>query len=217
MFDPRSYREACGELRVSPETIEEVISMTEQKKQRRRPLRAALVAAAAVALMVVGVSAAHPEMLEEITLRVAQVLQVGELRQDLTTETGETVVALEIPEARLEDRDGRAVLLVMGEEIDVTDALEKDGRYEYRYADEGTELTVLVEGAPEDWTMTTAVGVPGEEGVVSAVTSSRDQGTGPEADRWAVAAGDGWSQGNGVTQETTTVYDGEALSAVPET
>ena len=35
-------------------------------------------------------------------------------------------------------------------------------------------------------------------------------------DRWAVAAGDGWSQGNGVTQETTTVYDGEALSAVPE-
>ena len=77
MFDPRSYREACGELRVSPETIEEVILMTEQKKQRRRPLRAALVAAAAVALMVVGVSAAHPEMLEEITLRVAQVLQVG--------------------------------------------------------------------------------------------------------------------------------------------
>ena len=187
MFDPRLYREACGELHVSPEKIEEVISMTEQKKQTRRPFRAALVAAAAVALMAVGVSAANPDMLEGITLRIATVFQVGELRQDMTAEGGAAITALEIPEARLEDRDGRAVLLVMGEEIDVTADLERDGRYEYRYADEGAELTVLVEGSLEDWTMTTSVGVPGEETGVAVVTTREEQERGPGGAAYAMS------------------------------
>lgn len=187
MFDPRLYREACGELHVSPEKIEEVISMTEQKKQTRRPFRAALVAAAAVALMAVGVSAANPDMLEGITLRIATVFQVGELRQDMTAEGGAAITALEIPEARLEDRDGRAVLLVMGEEIDVTADLERDGRYEYRYADEGAELTVLVEGSLEDWTMTTSVGVPGEEPRVAVVTTREEQERGPGGAAYAMS------------------------------
>ena len=187
MFDPRLDREACGELHVSPEKIEEVISMTEQKKQTRRPFRAALVAAAAVALMAVGVSAANPDMLEGITLRIATVFQVGELRQDMTAEGGAAITALEIPEARLEDRDGRAVLLVMGEEIDVTADLERDGRYEYRYADEGAELTVLVEGSLEDWTMTTSVGVPGEETGVAVVTTREEQERGPGGAAYAMS------------------------------
>ena len=135
--------------------------------------------AATMALLTIGASAAaNPEMVESFTTQIASVLQVGELRQDLTTDTGETVTALEIPEARVEDRDGRAVLVVMDQEIDVTDALTRDGRYEYQYEDEGAQLTVLVEGTPEDWTMTTSIRVPGQEDMVAAVTTKEEQDRG---------------------------------------
>ena len=179
MFDPRLYRNACSELRPSEEKIEEMIAMTanhEPKKKIRHPLRMGAVIAATMALLTIGASAAaNPEMVESFTMQIASVFQVGELRQDLTTDTGETVTALEIPEARVEDRDGRAILAVMDQEIDITDALTEDGRYEYKYEDEGAQLTVLVEGTPEDWAMTTSTGVPGEEPMISVVTTKEEQ------------------------------------------
>lgn len=179
MFDPRLYRNACSELRPSEEKIEEMIAMTanhEPKKKIRHPLRMGAVIAATMALLTIGASAAaNPEMVESFTMQIASVFQVGELRQDLTTDTGETVTALEIPEARVEDRDGRAVLAVMGRETDITDALTKEGRYEYKYEDEGTWLTILVEGTPEDWTMTTSTGASGEERMISVVTTKEEQ------------------------------------------
>ena len=200
MFDPRLYREACGELRAPQEKIEEIIAMTENHKSRknRRPVRAVLAAAAAVAAMAIGVSAANPEVLEGITMHIASVLQVGQLRQDMTTAEGETVTTLEMPEARIEDRDGRAVLLVMGEEIDITDALEGEGQYTYTYADEGTELTILVEGTLEDWTMTTSVGVPGEEPGVRIITTREEQEQSPGGSAYAIF-GDLGTQENGQT------------------
>ena len=179
MFDPRLYRNACSELRPSEEKIEEMIAMTanhEPKKKIRHPLRMGAVIAATMALLTIGASAAaNPEMVESFTMQIASVFQVGELRQDLTTDTGETVTALEIPEARVEDRDGRAVLAVMGRETDITDALTKEGRYEYKSEDEGTWLTILVEGTPEDWTMTTSTGASGEERMISVVTTKEEQ------------------------------------------
>ena len=200
MFDPRLYREACGELRAPQEKIEEIIAMTENHKSRknRRPVRAVLAAAAAVAAMAIGVSAANPEVLEGITMHIASVLQVGQLRQDMTTAEGETVTTLEMPEARIEDRDGRAVLLVMEEEIDITDALEGEGQYTYTYADEGTELTILVEGTLEDWTMTTSVGVPGEEPGVRIITTREEQEQSPGGSAYAIF-GDLGTQENGQT------------------
>lgn len=179
MFDPRLYRNACSELRPSEEKIEEMIAMTanhEPKKKIRHPLRMGAVIAATMALLTIGASAAaNPEMVESFTMQIASVFQVGELRQDLTTDTGETITTLEIPQARVEDRDGRAVLAVMGRETDITDALTKEGRYEYKYEDEGTWLTILVEGTPEDWTMTTSTGASGEERMISVVTTKEEQ------------------------------------------
>ena len=217
MFDPRSYRELCGELRAPAEKIEEIIAMTKDAsyKKNRRPVRAALVAAAAVAMMAIGVSAANPEVLEGITMHIATVFQVGQLRQDMTTTDGGTVTALEMPEARVEDRDGRAVLLVMGEEIDITDALEGEGQYTYTYADEGTELTILVEGTLEDWTMTTSVGVPGEEPGVRIITTREEQEQSPGGSAYAIF-GDLGTQENGqaLTEEAqATVIPGPGEEA----
>lgn len=179
MFDPRLYRNACSELRPSEEKIEEMIAMTtnhEPKKKIRHPLRMGAVIAATMALLTIGASAAaNPEAVRELTFHIASVLNVGQLRQDMTTDTGETITTLEIPQARVEDRDGRAVLAVMGRETDITDALTKEGRYEYKYEDEGTWLTILVEGTPEDWTMTTSTGASGEERMISVVTTKEEQ------------------------------------------
>ncbi len=217
MFDPRLYREACGELRAPQEKIEEIIAMTENHKSRknRRPVRAVLAAAAAVAAMAIGVSAANPEVLEGITMQITSVLQVGRLRQDMTTAEGETVTTLEMPEARVEDRDGRAVLLVMGEEIDITDALEREGQYTYTYTDEGTELTVLVEGTLEDWTMTTSVGVPGEEPGVRIITTREEQEQSPGGSAYATFGDLGAPEGGqALTEEAqATVIPGPGEEA----
>ena len=172
--------------------------MTEHSKRTRRPFRTALIAAAAVAMMAVGVSAANSEVLESITMHIASVFQVGQLRQDMTTEEGMSLISLEMPEARIEDREGRAVLLVMGEEIDITDALEREGQYTYTYTDEGTELTVLVEGSLEDWTMTTSVGVPGEEPGVRIITTREEQEQSPGGSAYATF-GDLGAQEDGQT------------------
>ena len=218
MFDPRLYRNACSELRPSEEKIEEMIAMTanhEPKKKIRHPLRMGAVIAATMALLTIGASAAaNPEMVESFTMQIASVFQVGELRQDLTTDTGETVTALEIPEARVEDRDGRAVLMVMDQEIDVTDALTRDGRYEYQYEDEGAQLTVLVEGTPEDWTMTTSIRVPGQEATISAVVTKEEQDRGAALTSSYAADVPSDSEQDTSTQEAPSVTCDEKESAV---
>ena len=54
MFNPKVYRDICSEMRVSEETIEEVIAMTQNSKRSvRRPLRLGLVAAAVAAALVI--------------------------------------------------------------------------------------------------------------------------------------------------------------------
>ena len=109
MFDPREYREACRELRAPEKKIEEIIAMTEQRthKRRFRALGTGLAVCAAAATMVVGVAAANPEAAQEFFAHITSVVTVGEFRRDLTTEEGEQVTVLELPQATVETgRDG---------------------------------------------------------------------------------------------------------------
>lgn len=183
MFDPKVYREMCRELRAPGDKIEEVITMTNQSnKRRRRPVRALLITAAAVALMAVGVSAANPDMVQELVFTIMESVQVGEYRQELTLDNGETLTALKCPQAAVENRDGRAILVLDGEAAaDITDALEADGRYVYEYTDEGAQLTVTVEGSAGDWDIIVQMSVPGEEPAVTYQFSSGEEGA-PDPD-----------------------------------
>lgn len=175
MFNPKLYHELCRELRAPEEKIEEIIAMTEQNKKRsRRPFRAVLVAAAALAVMAVGVSAANSEAVQELIYQITYSVRVGDYRHDLTTKDGDKVTVFSMPEAAVENRDGRTVLVVDGEETDITDALRADGRYVYQREDEGSVLDIAVEGTPEQWTMELAVHAPGEEPMYSLTTSSQD-------------------------------------------
>lgn len=210
MFNPKLYHELCRELRAPEEKIEEIIAMTEQNKKRsRRPFRAVLVAAAALAVMAVGVSAANPEAVQELIYQFTYSIRVGDFRQDLTTEDGDHVTVFTMPEVTVENKDGRTILAVDGEETDITDALNEDGRYDYQRVDEGTELKVTVEGSPEQWIMTAGVGAPGEEFQFSFTADSQGKESGPVLPDANLSA-EGEKRGS----VTVTTYDGENFSEV---
>lgn len=178
MFNLKLYREACRELRAPGDKIEEIIAMTEKtNKKRIRPLRTALIAAAAVTMMVVSVAAANPEAIEEFFYNIASIVQVDEYRRELTTTDGEKVTVFSIPEASVENRDGRAVLVLDGKDAaDITDALKAEGHYTYEDTTaEGTHLTVAVEGWLDHWTAQVTIG---ENGGPAYTFSSDSEGNG---------------------------------------
>ena len=157
MFDSRLYREACRELRAPEEKVEEIVTMSQQNHTKsRRPVRAVLIAAAAAAMMAVGVSAANPQAVQELFFQIATVIQVDEFRQEMTTEDGEQVTVFHTPEVHVENRAGRALLVVNGEETDITDQLKAAGSYTRELSFGGTQVTVTVEGSATEWMLTTA-------------------------------------------------------------
>ena len=88
----------------------------------------------------------------------------------LGTEEGVDLTIYHMPEVSLEDRDGRAILLLDGEETDITDALAQDGHYTFQQQSEGTVLDLTVTGSVQDWTLTCSVHGEGEEGPVYTYT-----------------------------------------------
>lgn len=166
MFDPKLYREACRELRAPEDKIEEIIAMTEKTNKRRiRPLRTALIAAAAMAMMVVTVAAANPEEFQAFVINLGSVVRVDRYRSDVTTEDGETFSMVESPDARVENRDGKAILVVNGEDVaDITDALVRDQHYVFEDFTEDTRITITVDGTIDKWTLEKEVGIVKEDG-----------------------------------------------------
>lgn len=214
MFDPKLYREACRELRAPEDKIEEIIAMTEKtNKKRIRPLRTALICAAAVAMMVVGVSAANPEGVQEFFYNIASIIRVDEYRQDLTTVDGEKVTVFSIPQASVEERDGRAILVIDGKDAaDITDALKSEGRYTYEDTTaEGTHLTVAVEGWLDDWIAKVTIG---EDGGSVYTFSSDSEGNGFAASPSSSAPV--YDKSDVILYSNSFEYDGQAVTPIPE-
>ena len=153
MFDPKEYCEVCRELRAPEKKIEEIIAMTEHRTPKKwvRSLGAGLTACAAAATMVVGVAAANPEAAQEFFAHITSAVKVDEFRRDLTTKDGEQVTVLDLPQATVENRNGRAIL-----ETDITDQLKAAGSYTRELSFGGTQVTVTVEGSATEWMLTTA-------------------------------------------------------------
>lgn len=146
MFDPRSYRKACDRMTLDAEKIEEMILMTKNQKKRtmgRRPMRVAMLAAAVVAALGITASAAEIPAVKEFFATI------------FVTVTSDDA-SLNLPSVAVEEREGRSILIVDGEETDVTDALAREGGYLY----EGDGFQVAV-----------------DENGVAMVTSYGDDGT----------------------------------------
>ena len=196
MFDPKLYREACREITAPEDKIEEIIAMTEKTNRKQfRPLRTALVCAAAVAMMVVSVAAANPEEFQAFLIDVKSYVQVDRYRADVTMENGETFSMVQAPKAKVENRDGRAVLVVNGEDVaDITEALSQEQHYVFEDISEDTKITITVNGTIDKWTMEKEVGIIkadgsyhwfGSENVTSEDVEDSLMGTFINGDPWS--------------------------------
>ncbi|MCI8539836.1 MAG: hypothetical protein HFF18_14470 [Oscillospiraceae bacterium] len=174
MSDMRKlYRETFSTLRASEHRIEEVISMTEQKKVHKKS-RAALIALAACAALCVSASAANLATDGEFFEVISNMIQVNRFKQEGQLEDG-TKATIYMADADLENRDGRAILIVAGEETDITDELSENGVYHYLKKDGGTICEVNVTGTPETWSMDVATYDEGEESPMFFTKTSEDE------------------------------------------
>lgn len=220
MFDPQVYREVCGEMTVPRDKMEEMIAMTEAKgKKIRRPFRAALITAAAVAMMMVGVGAANPEAVQKLFVQIATVVRVDEYRQEMVTSEGESITVLSIPKVNVENRGGQTILMVDEEEVDITQALEEQGKYVYeKTTPQNTKLCVEVTGSAEKWEMTVSMEEEGEQ-VASFTTNSEENALTPgqAQDNYSVNEGVDISQkGEALNKEIrVSKYDGETANVMP--
>lgn len=181
MFDPNTYREACAHLTLGTEKLEEMIAMSENtnKKRLSRPVKTALIAAACVAALCITAFAAPAvqKMFMSFTVTVT----------DRDGNVGDAQMFV-CPDLALEKRDGRDILTVNDEEIDVTDAFAKDGKYVLEEKDATVTVTpdgeVTVNMETADGPMVYSFSIPGDATAI--ITHNGEELTGGEIGSYIV-------------------------------
>lgn len=173
MFDRSSYCKDCARMTLGADKIEEMISMTEnqEKKALRFPKRAALVAAALAGALCLTAAAAEVPAVQKFFSTVFVTISAKD----------GVATGLIIPSVAVEEREGRTLLIVDGEETDVTDALTKDGKYLYKgdgfevEVDEHGEAIVTAYGS-DGTVVSYSTQTPEGQDVVYTVTGEDENG-----------------------------------------
>ena len=177
-MDEREFHRVLDQVRPSPEQKEAMLSRLLEPKREEKPmkkLKKVTVFAVAAALMVISVAAANPEGVQKFFDDIASVIQVGQYRKELKDVNGETVAVYSIPDATVENRNGRAILVIDKKDAaDITDALITEGRYTYDIETEEGQLHILVEGTAEEWSASVMIGELGDEKYLYTRTSRSD-------------------------------------------
>ena len=163
MIDKKLYCETFSRLRASEEAKKEVLQMKEKKRMRMpKILRGAAIAAAMTMALAVTAGAVNlatdGELFRQFTIiwsednhYVAQDDQGNQV--DITLMDGDPVT----------EEDGRLILHMNGENIDITEELEAEGVYACAYdmevvhedgSRETRTVSIQVTGSPENWTVT---------------------------------------------------------------
>ena len=154
MMDKHLFQETFSQLQASEEAKQEVLTMVQENRKQKRRLtgaaRAAAIAAAAVLALGVTAGAANA-VTDGALVTLLSTVWSDEVKTVYTDEAGNTYAVYDL-QGDVEERDGRLFLVVGGEEIDVTDALETEGRYRYAAERDGVTLVMEISGTPEDWT-----------------------------------------------------------------
>ena len=175
-----NLRRVFDQVKPSPEQKEAMLRRlleSERKVVPMKKLKKLTVFAVAAALMLISVAAANPEGVQAFFNNIASVVQMDQYRKDLTNVDSETVAVYKIPQPSVENRDGRAILVIDGKDAaDITDALRTEGRYTYDLESEEGQLHIVVEGTTEEWSATVMIGEPGEENMryLSTITNRSD-------------------------------------------
>ena len=194
-MEPRDLNRMFDRLAPTADQEQAVLDrllQTERKGKTMRKLKKLTVFAVAAALMVISVAAANPEGVQEFFNNIASVVQMDQYRSDWTPPTGETVAVYQIPHPSVENRNGRAILVIDGKDAaDITDALRSEGRYAYDLEAEEGQLHILVEGTAEEWTASVMIGEPGDRKYLYTRTSRSDGSGESSAPGWSVPFADG--------------------------
>lgn len=195
MIDRTLYQETFAHLHASEEAKQEVLEQMENqvKRMKRRPLRVAGLAAAIVAALCVTAGAVNAATGGEL-FRVFSVTWSAKDTLLLEDEAGNQVTA-KLAEGTVEQVDGRLILKALGQEVDITDALERDGRYQLDGQVDGSPAAVVVTGDGESWTVTQTV----EGGMSFSYTADEGQGLPGEDGGDALPGTAGGSGGQSVT------------------
>ncbi len=134
MFDRENYQNACAQLSLGQEKLEEMIAMTENtkaKKRLSRPMKTVLIAAACVAAL-------------SVTAMAAPAVQQLFTTYTITYRTSGSSTVFTLPTLSMEERDGRSILTVDDEEFDMTDSFAQNGQYKMNA--DGADITVTPDG-----------------------------------------------------------------------
>lgn len=174
-----SYRKAFDEIRFSPDfqTRTEALlrnrvrEMTQEDMNMKfgKKRRVALLVAAAVSVLVVSVSAANVDALEDIVWELKTTFFVSGITED------GSFAAIRVPEVMLADRDGRVILAIEEEETDITDALETEQAYSEIREEADGWMSVEVSGTPEDCVCTITGYQQGQTSPLFTVTREKNQ------------------------------------------
>ena len=173
MIDKRMYRETFSQLRASDQAKQEVLQKMQEMKQRKRMprvLRGAALAAAMVMALAVTAGAVNVATDGALFRQFTIVWTSGD--QYLARDDQGNAVSITLVDGDVvTEEDGRLILHVDGEDIDITEELEallgQEGVLEQMFKTLGLDLTVRedgsretrtvtieVTGTPENWTVT---------------------------------------------------------------
>lgn len=193
-MEPHELNRMFDALAPTQEQEQAVLSRLLQTERKGRPmkkLKKLTVIGIAAALMVVSVAAANPEGVQKFFGDIASVIQVGQYREELKNVNGETVAVYQIPDATVENREGRAILVIDKKDAaDITDTLNSEGRYTYDVETQEGQLHILVEGTAEEWTASVTIGELGDEKYLYTRTSRSDGSGESSAPGWSVPFAD---------------------------
>ena len=194
MIDRKLYRETFSRLRASEEAKREVLLKMETVKQRKRMpkiLRGAAIAAAVAMALAVTAGAVNVAT-DGAFFRQFTIVWTGEHELTATDGQGNEVYITVADQGPVWEEDGRVFVTGGGEAMDITEALERDGRCRSTrdmtvVHEDGSEevrtVTIDVTGVPGDWTAVQ------DNGDGSCITiTSHDSGETAGAVREALAA-----------------------------
>ena len=135
MIDKRMYRETFSQLRASDQAKQEVLQKMQEMKQRKRMprvLRGAALAAAMVMALAVTAGAVNVATDGALFRQFTIVWTSGD--QYLARDDQGNAVSITLVDGDVvTEEDGRLILHVDGEDIDITEELETEGVYDYAY------------------------------------------------------------------------------------
>lgn len=163
MIDKELYRKTFSRLCASEKAKKEVFQMTQEKRRNGRlpkVLRAGTIAAAMTLALAAAAGAADLATGGMLLQSLRQIWSDGyETRYEAVAQDGSEIQLSVTQGARIETRDGgeTVVLCAAGEEVVITEALDKEGTYHFEKALTERNVTVDVTGTPEDWELTETV------------------------------------------------------------